>query len=199
MRLGYWAALGAFATSASYSVAQIGQLIGALPNPVDRILIFAPSLALAPCFVLALAAAYEGGSCAQRAARLGALALAILYAGCASIVYVNQLGVVIPRELSGTSQDFERLACCGFREPLTVIDLLGCTYMSLATLLLAPTCRGWLRGLLLANGLLALPIFLQPFWPTLIWAAAPWLVLFPIAMLLLARDLGQRPKWSQPD
>lgn len=196
MRLGFWAALGAFASSAAYSAAQVGQLIGVLPNPIDRILIFAPSLTLAPRFVLALAAAYEGGPSEHRFARLGALVLAILYAGFASIVYVNQLGVVIPRELSGASHGFERLACCGFREPLTVIDLLGYTYMSLAMLLLAPTCRGWLRGLLVANGLLAVPIFLQLFWPTLIWAAAPWLMLFPIAMLLLARDFGQRPKWS---
>lgn len=192
MRLGFWAALGAFASSAAYSAAQVGQLIGVLPNPTDRILIFAPSLTLAPCFVLALAAAYEQGSNEYRATRLGALTMAILYAGCASIVYVNQLGVVIPRELNGASSGFERLACCGFREPLTVIDLLGYTYMSLATLLLAWSCRGWLRGLLVINGLLAVPIFLQLYWPALIWAAAPWLVLFPLAMLFLARDLGQR-------
>lgn len=192
MRLGYWASLGACVASAGYSVAQIGQLLHLLSDPLDRILIFAPSLALAPCFVLALAAAYEQGAGTGRAMRLGALAMAILYAACAGIVYVNQLGVVIPRELIGSVHGFERLACCGFREPLTVIDLLGYTYMSLATLLLAPTCRGWLRGLLLANGLLGIPIFLQLFWPALIWAASPWLLLFPWAMLLLARDLRQQ-------
>lgn len=190
MRLGYWSSLGAFAFSAAYSIAQVAQLLHLLPDPLDRILIFAPSLALAPCFVLALAAAYEERrSREDGAARLGAFALALLYAACAGLVYVNQLGVVIPRDLAGTASGFARLACCGFREPLTVVDLLGYTYMSLATLLLAPTCRGWLRGLLLANGLLALPIFLQLFWPVLIWAASPWLIVFPWAMLLLAGEL----------
>ena len=38
------------------------------------------------------------------------------------------------------------------------------------------------------NGVLAAPIFLQLFWPQLIWVAAPWLVTFPAAMLLLARQ-----------
>ena len=186
MRLGYWASIGAFAASVGYGVPQILQVLGLLPDPLDRILIFAPSLALPPCFVLAMAAAYEEASPADRPLRLGALALALLYAGFVSIVYVNQLGVVIPREMAGQADGYARLACCGFREPMTAIDLLGYTYMSLATLLLSATCRGALRLLLAANGLLAIPIFLQLFWPALIWAAALWLVVFPAGMLLLA-------------
>jgi hypothetical protein len=198
MRLGYWAAIGALVASVGYGLPQILQVLGLLPDPLDRILIFAPSLALAPCFVLALAAAYEGAGPRQRPLRLAAFALALLYAGFVSLVYVNQLGVVIPRELAGNAGNHVRFACCGFREPMTAIDLLGYTYMSLATLLLAPTYEGRLRWALLLNGVLALPIFLQLFWPALIWLASPWLVLFPLAMLLLAgafRGSGQ----PQPD
>ena len=186
MRLGYWASIGALVTSVGYGVPQILQVLGLLPDPLDRILIFAPSLALAPCFVLALAAAYEGAPREHRPLRLAALALALLYAGFVSVVYVSQLGVVIPRELAASAEGYGRLACCGFREPMTVIDLLGYTYMSLATLMLAATYRGWLRWVLLLNGLLAFPIFLQLFWPALIWLASPWLIVFPGAMLLLA-------------
>lgn len=190
-RPGYYAAWGAVVTSVAYGVPQILQVAGLLPTPLDRYLIFAPSLALAPCFVVAIAATHETGSSAQRVWRLAALALAVLYAACVSVVYVNQLGVVLPREASGTAQGFDILACCGFRKPFTVIDLLGYTYMSLSTLLLAPTYRGALRWALAINGLLAVPIFLQLFWPALIWVAAPWLVVFPVAMLLLAREFGQ--------
>jgi hypothetical protein len=196
MRLGYWASIGAFVTSVGYGIPQVLQVFGLLPTPLDRILIFAPSLALAPCFVLAMAAAYEAAPSEHRPLRLGALALALLYAAFVSVVYVNQLGVVIPRELAASAAGYGRLACCGFREPMTVIDLLGYTYMSLATLLLAATYRGVLRWALLLSGLLALPIFLQLFWPALIWVASPWLIAFPWAMLLLARafhaEAGQR-------
>lgn len=186
-RLGYWASVGAVATSVGYGIPQILQVAGLLPDPVDRILIFAPSLALAPCFVLALAAAYEGAPAPLRPARLAALALALLYAAFVSLVYVNQLGVIIPRDMAGTGQGHALFACCGFREPMTAIDLLGYSYMSLATLFLGATYRGALRWALLLNGLLALPVFLQLFWPALIWLASPWLVLFPVAMALLAR------------
>ena len=186
MRFGYWAAVAAAAASIGYGVPQVLQVIGVLPDPIDRIMIFAPSLALAPFFVATLVSAYEAAPEGYRTQRLAALAFGILYAAFVSIVYANQLGVVIPREITGASQGYARLACCGFREPMTVIDLLGYTYMSLASLLLAPGTRGLLRWSLVANGLLAAAIFLQLFGPALIWVAAPWLVTFPAAMLLLA-------------
>jgi hypothetical protein len=187
-RFGYYSATAAAAASIAYGVPQVLQVAGMLPTPLDRFLIFAPSLLLAPCFVLALAAAYDDATREQRIWRLAGLAFALLYAGFVSLVYVNQLGVVLPRELAGEAQGFALLACCGFRQPMTAIDLLGYTYMSLATLFVAPTYRGALRWALALNGLLAVPIFLQLFWPALIWVASPWLVVFPVAMLLLARD-----------
>lgn len=192
-RLGYWAAIGAVATSIGYGVPQILQVFRLLPDPVDRILIFAPSLALAPCFVLAVAAAYEVAVPRHRPFRLAALVTALLYAGFVSLVYINQLGVVIPRELSGEGGGYALLACCGFRQPMTVIDLLGYSYMSIATLFLAATYAGALRWALLLNGLLAPVIFLQLFWPALIWVASPWLVTFPVAMYLLARNFRTQP------
>ncbi len=187
MRVGWWASLGALAMSVAYGVPQILQVIGVLPDPIDRILIFAPSLVLAPCFVISLAAAYEVARPNDRPLRLAALSVAILYGVLASVVYITQLGVVIPRELAGQAQGYSRLACCGFREPLTALDLLGYTYMSIATLLLAPTYGGALRIAMVANGVLALPIILQLVWPALIWVGALWLITFPLAMLLLSR------------
>lgn len=66
------------------------------------------------------------------------------------------------------------------------VDLPGCSYVSPALLLLAPGTRWLPRWSLVANALLAAPIFLQLFWPALIWVATPWLVTFPVAMPLLA-------------
>jgi hypothetical protein len=190
MKLGRFFAWGACIAAIGYAIPQVLQVLGVLPDPLDRILIFAPSLALAPLFVLALAGAFIEGPAAAKGWRLSALCMALLYAALASAVYITQLSVVIPRELAGMPA-VAGFACCGFREPMTGFDLLGYTYQSIATLLLAPTFRGAARWALLANAAFAPIVFLQIIWPALIWAAAPWLVVFPLAMALVARDLGR--------
>jgi type IV secretory pathway TrbD component len=192
VRLGRSAALGAFGAAAAYDFAQILQVAGALPDPVDRILIFAPSLVLAPLFVIAVSATLDAATPPQRPWRRAALCLAILYAAMASLVYVNQLGVVIPADLAGRGQDVALFACCGPRRPMTAVDLLGYTYMALSLALLAPTyARGARRTMLIANGLLAPFLILQLAWPALIWIGALWIPLFAAAMLLLAREPGR--------
>lgn len=191
--LGSWAATGACAASIAYGVPQVMQVLGLLPQPLDRVLIFVPSLALAPLFVVALAVAAGEAASGARAWRMAALALGILYAGLVSVVYVIQLGVVIPEELAGRWAAVANLACCDFRAPMTAIDLLGYSFMSLALLVLAPTIGSVaLNRLLLATGALAPAIFFQLFWPKLIFVAAIWLITFPAAMLLLARELGSQ-------
>lgn len=187
-RFGFWSAVGALVASLAYGVPQLLQVAGLLPTPLDRILIFAPSLILAPFFVATVASSYEGSAAHARLWRLSALCLALLYGAMASMVYITQISAVIPSELAGQSQA-AGFACCGLHMPLTGIDLLGYTYMSLALLLLAPTYRrSALRWTLIINGLLAPLIFLQFLWPALIYPAAAWLVTFPLAMALMARE-----------
>lgn len=195
-RLGFWAASAATCASLAYVVAQLLQALGVVRDPVDRILIFGPSLMLAPLVVVTLAAAYDISSAAVRGWRIAALGLALLYAAMVGLVYVTQLGVVIPDELRGLHD--EGWVCCAFSEPMTAIDLLGYTYMALALLLLAPSYpAGWLRRLLIANGLLAPIILLQLVWPVLILAAVPWLIIFPAATLLIARDFARMMRSSR--
>ena len=193
-RLGYWASLITCALSLAYAVPQLAQVAGLVPDPLDRILIFAPSLLLAPAFVLTLACAYIcATSKAEQVWRLGALCLGILYAGLASIVYVNQLGVVIPRELRSAPLTFREFACCAFQAPMTAVDLLGYTYMALSLMLLAPSYRPKrLRIVLIINGALAPALILQLAWPSLIVVGALWLVTFPVAMLMLAGAFARR-------
>jgi hypothetical protein len=54
-RFGFWSAVASLAASVGYGVPQILQVLGLLPKPWDEILIFGPSLVLAPAFVLTLA------------------------------------------------------------------------------------------------------------------------------------------------
>jgi hypothetical protein len=190
-RFAYWAALAAAAASIAYGVPQILQVMGVLPDPLDRILIFLPSLILAPCFVLAMAALQMQTPAGLGAWTLSALGLAIMYAVMVSIVYVTQLGVVIPGEAAGDGRAVDIFACCAPRHLMTGVDLLGYTLMSLATLLAAfalpvrgpgAAARVWL----IANGLLAPFLIFQLAFPWLIAIGALWLVTFPGAMIALA-------------
>jgi hypothetical protein len=197
-RFGTVAALAAAVAGIAYDIPQILQVTGVLVDPWDRILIFAPSLALAPCFVLALGAAHRSTAENRRIWSLSALALGVLYAGHVGLVYVVQLGAVIPGELRGQGAGVAFAACCNPGMPATAIDLLGYTYMSAATLLLAPAFPGAglrraLRIALIGNGALGPFILGQLLWPQLIYVAAAWMVTFPAAMLLLAAVLRSSP------
>ncbi len=188
-KLGFLSAMGACVASIAYGIPQILQIAGLLPDPLDRILIFTPSLILAPFFVVALACASAQAAGEAKPWRLSALAIGILYGALASQVYINQIGVVIPHELRGEGHLARATACCNFQQPMTVIDLLGYTYMAIALFLLVPTYQSRpLRLLLIANGLLAPFLILQVYWPTLIYVGALWLFLFPAALFLMARE-----------
>jgi hypothetical protein len=193
-RFGFWAAVAAFATSVGYGIPQLLQVAGVLPDPWDRILIFAPSLALAPSFVLTMAAVHVAAPLPWKAFSLGALGTAVMYATLVSIVYVTQLGVVIPHDIRGDGAAVAFLACCGQGQFLTGVDLLGYTLMSLATLLAAPVfadraTRWWMA----ANGLLAPFLIAQLAWPALIYVGALWLITFPVAMAYVALWFTREP------
>lgn len=188
---GRWAAFAAAAMAIAYDVPQVLQILGALHEPWDRILIFAPSLLLAPAYVLTTAAVLAVTPQRSRVWSLGALALAILYAGDVSQLYVAQLGSVIPHDLAGRGGEVAWAACCLPHAPTTAVDLLGYTYLSGSTGLMAIGIAGdrplrrWLRIALIANALLAPLLLGQLAWPWLIYVASPWIVTFPASMILL--------------
>ena len=183
------ATLAAAVASVAYGVPQVLQVVGVLRDPWDRILIFAPSLLLAPSFVCAMAAAMELAPPSRHATARAAFGLSIMYAVLVSGVYIIQLGVVIPRDRHGEAGAVEWLRCCSPGMPLTGLDLLGYTLMSVTLGMLGAAlgreCGKHLRLALLVNGWLAFVILGQLRWPWLIWPAAIWLVAFPAAMFLL--------------
>ncbi|MCX5493510.1 hypothetical protein OSH11_02210 [Kaistia dalseonensis] len=187
-RFGFWASIAAMFFALAYGVPQILQVVGWLTFPLDEILIFLPSLALAPSFVLASAALYEATRPERRIWSLAGLVLALHYAVLVSIVYVIQLAAVIPAKLAGGSDIARLFSCCATGNPLTAVDLLGYTLMSLATLFAAGavTENRPLAVVFIANGLIAPFLILQTAYPALIAIGALWLVTFPLAMALLA-------------
>ncbi len=193
-RFGFFAAIAALVFAVGYGIPQILQITGTLTDPWDRILIFAPSLALAPSFVLTMAAVHAAAPSERRVFSLAALSLAIMYGTLVSIVYVVQLGSIIPHDLRRESAAVAAFACCNTGQPLTAVDLLGYTLMSLSTLVAVPvfhsaSARLWL----FLNGILAPVLILQLAWPKLIYIGALWLITFPLAMLFVALALRRTP------
>lgn len=88
-RFGMWAASAALVASVCYGGPQLLQVAGVLVDPWDRILIFAPSLALAPAFVLTMVAVHGTAPAERQTYSLAALALAIMYGVMACIVYAT--------------------------------------------------------------------------------------------------------------
>ena len=190
-RFGVAAAAAATISGLGYAVPQVLQVIGLLTDPWDRILIFAPSLLLAPSFVCAMAAAVDLAEPGRRAQARAAFGVAVMYGTLVSTVYIIQLTVVIPRQLRGEGAAVAMWTCCAQHMPLTGMDLLGYSLMSVALWLLAGALTRAagraLYWLLLFNGWQVFLIFGQFAWPWLIWLAAIWLVSFPAAMWLLRR------------
>jgi hypothetical protein len=188
---GFWSAVAALVTAVGYAIPQLMQVAGILHDPWDRILIFAPSLLLAPSFVLAMVGLHAVTEPSKQVWTLAALSLAIMYAVLVSSVYVTQLGVVIPHDLKGDGARYQVFACCGANQFMTGVDLLGYTLMSVSTLFASPAFARTpiakaTRAAFIANGLLAPVLIPKVYFPKLIYLGALWLITFPLAMLLLA-------------
>lgn len=89
LKFGFFCALAAFAASAGYSIAQILQVAGILRWPLDEILIYAFSLAIAWPFTLAMLALHRSAP-PRRTFWSGA---GLLFAAAYSI-YVSPLYVI---------------------------------------------------------------------------------------------------------
>jgi hypothetical protein len=108
-----------------------------------------------------------------------------------SINYYVQLTWVAPRLIEGQTEGIEAFIFVPFDSFLYSVDILGYSFMSLATLFAARVFTGKgleqvVRCFLTANGLLLPFIALQMYVHWLIWIAALWAVTFPGATWCLA-------------
>jgi hypothetical protein len=122
---------------------------------------------------------------------LAALVFATVYAVLISLTYFVQLTWVAPRLASGRTAGMEQFLFVPFDSFLYAVDILGYSFMSVATLCASRVFTGSgieriARWFLVCNGLLLPFIALQMYWHSLIWIAALWAVTFPGATWTVA-------------
>jgi hypothetical protein len=197
---GFWSAVFATVFSSAYVVAQLAEWVGWLGSaggpessstPLAIALLLTPSLLLGSSFLMLMVCIHQLVPPERRIWSHAAVAFATAYAVLISLVYFVQLTLVAPRLASGRSEGIEMLLFTPFDSFLYAVDILGYSFMSVATLFAAMgfTGRGLdrvVRVLLTANGLLLPFIALQMYFHSLIWIAALWAVTFPGSTWALA-------------
>ncbi len=199
-RVGAWSASASALLSTLYVIGQLLEWQGWLGSaggpesastPLGIAVLLTPSLLLAGAFATMMAALHQAAPSDRKAISQSALAFATMYATLVSLVYFVQLTLVGPRLAAGDMAGIEFLRFVPYRSFLFAVDLLGYSFMSVATLFAAfalpeiPAARAP-RIFLFANGLLLPFIALQMFFPQMIWIAALWAVTFPTATFFVA-------------
>jgi hypothetical protein len=185
--IGYWSAVLSAAIGFAYSIPQIFSTLKLIPHPQDLVWLFAPSLFLAPAFLIAMICIHYYVSSELRIWTAISVAFALLYTACVTIVYFTQLTMIIPNLLDGKIDETHVLAFHS-RSFLMAVDCLSYFFMSLSTLFASfaffrDKLNKWLYRGLLYNGLLLPVLILAFFYPVFYYVGALWMVTFPLAML----------------
>lgn len=206
-RTGFWAACLCALFAIAYIFAQLFEWWGALGSrggpessstPFGLALLLTPSLLLGSAFLVLMAALHRVAPPPRSVFSQTALAFATAYATLTGLVYFVQLTLVAPRLSAGDTADIAVFLFTPYRSFLFAVDLLGYSFMSIATLfgafaLPATAAARGAKIAMLANGLLVPFLAFQMYWPDLIYAASLWAVTFPVAMILLAALFRQLP------
>lgn len=198
--LGFWSAVLATVFSITYDLGQIAEWLGWLGSaggpesastPLGIVVLLTPSLFLGPSFLALVVCVHQLSSPERRVWSHAAVAFATIYAALISINYYVQLTWVGPRLARGETAGMEVFLFTPFDSFLYAVDILGYSFMSLATLFAAMVLTGGglqrvARHFLIANGLLLPFIALQMYVHWLIWIAALWAVTFPASTASLA-------------
>jgi hypothetical protein len=191
--VGFWSAVLATAFSIIYDIGQIAEWIGLLGSqggaessstPLGLVVLLTPSLFLGSSFLVLAVSIHQVASPDRKIWSHIAVVFATVYTVLISINYFVQLTWVAPRLAAGRIQGMEQFLFVPFDSFLYAVDILGYSFMSLATLFAAKVFTGGglervVRFFLIANGLLVPFIALQMYVHWLIWIAAFWAVTFP--------------------
>jgi hypothetical protein len=191
--VGFWSAVLATVFSITYSIGQIAEWMGLMGSgggaensstPVGLVVLLTPSLFLGSSFLVLVVSIHQVSSPDRKVWSHAAVAFATAYAVLISINYFVQLTWVAPRLVAGRTQGIEPFLFTPFDSFLYSVDILGYSFMSVATLFAAQVFTGKglervVRWFLTANGLLLPFIALQMYVHGLIWIAALWAVTFP--------------------
>jgi hypothetical protein len=199
-KLGFWSAVLATVFSITYDVGQLAEwfgLLGSRGGPessstaLGLVVLLTPSLFLGSAFLLMLVCVHQLAPSDRKVWSHAAVVFATAYTVLISINYFVQLTLVAPRLARGHVQGIEPFLFVPFDSFLYAVDILGYSFMSVATLLAAPVFRGpglarIARWFLTANGFLLPFIALQMYFHPLIWVAVLWAVTFPGSTWTLA-------------
>lgn len=199
-KLGFWSAALATVFAITYVVFQLAEWLGwlgsaggahSLSTPLGIVLLLTPSLFLGSSFLLLMVCVHQVALPERKVWSAAAVAFATVYTVMISINYYVQLAWVGPRMMDGRFAGMEDFIFVPFDSFLYAVDILGYSFMSIATLFAAgvfsgPGAPGVARAFLIANGLLLPFISLQMYWHSLIWIAALWAVTFPGATWAIA-------------
>ena len=191
--VGFWSAVLATVFSITYDVGQLAEWLGLMGSgggaenastPLGLFVLLTPSLFLGSSFLLLVVSIHQAASSDQKVWSLAAVAFATVYAVLISMNYFAQLTWVAPRLAAGRTHGIEPFLFTPFDSFLYSVDILGYSFMSVATLFAAKVFtgkgpEGVARLFLTANGLLLPFIALQMYVHWLIWIAALWGITFP--------------------
>ena len=191
--VGFWSAVFATAFSLIYVVGQVAEWLGWLgshggPESASTHLglgvLLTPSLFLGSAFLVLVVSIHQLATPDRKIWSHLAVVFATAYAVLISMVYFVQLTLVAPRVGRGEIEGIEVFLFTPFDSFLYAVDILGYSFMSLATLFAAMVFTGKglervVRWFLTANGLLLPFLALQMYFHPLIWIAALWAVTFP--------------------
>jgi hypothetical protein len=197
---GFWSAVLATAFSLAYVMAQLAEWLGwmgsgggaeSASTPVGLFVLLTPSLFLGVSFLVLTVAIHRIAPPDRKVWSQAAVAFATIYAALISINYYVQLAWVAPRLAAGRTEGLAPFLFTPFDSFLYAVDILGYSFMSLATLFAAAVFTGdglerTARRFLTANGLLLPFLALQMYVHGLIWIASLWAVTFPGASWTLA-------------
>jgi hypothetical protein len=197
---GFWSAVLATVFSITYVLGQIAEWLGWLGSaggpessstPLGIVVLLVPSLFLGSSFLVLVVSIHQLSSPDRRIWSQAAVVFATGYMALISVNYFVQLTLVAPRLVAGRVEGIEPFLFVPFDSFLYAVDILGYSFMSVATLFAAKVFTG--RGLervvrffLIANGLLLPFIALQMYFHWMIWIAALWAITFPASTWSLA-------------
>lgn len=210
--VGYWSALLATIFSVTYVVGQLAEwmgLLGSAGGPESSstvpgiVVLLTPSLFLGPSFLVLVVSIHQLAAPDRKVWSHAAIAFATAYAVLVCTVYFVQLTFVAPRIARGETAGIESFLFTPFNSFLYAVDILGYSFMSLATLFAAPvfTASGLprvVRRFLIANGVLLPFLALQMYFHSLIWVASLWAVTFPGSTSALALLFARAGSDAQP-
>ncbi len=201
-RLGFWAAVSASVFSIAYDIGQLAEWFGMLGSGggpendstwLGLVVLLVPSLFLGVSFVIMMSCLHQQAGRPVKVWSQTALAFAIMYGTFICMNYYVQLTLVAPQLYQGeVSNEVKPFLFTVFNSFTYSVDLLGYSFMSLATLFAAFAVTGGsrlertARWFLLANGFVLPFIALQTFYHPLIWIASLWAVTLPGAAIALA-------------